>query len=60
LVWISVYWFGEVDCEIMAIRQRKGMAILAACVAAVLWVTATGSIPASLEIIRFALLAALP
>jgi len=44
----------------MAIRQRKGMAILAACVAAVLWVTATGSIPASLEIIRFALLAALP
>ena len=35
------------------------MAILAVFVAAVLWVAATGSIPASLEIIRFALLAVL-
>lgn len=43
----------------MDIRQPKGIATLAACATAVLWVTATGAIPASLEIIRFGLLAAL-
>lgn len=43
----------------MDIRQLKGIAILAGCVTAVLWVAATGAIPASLEIIRLALLAAL-
>ncbi len=43
----------------MDIRQLKGIATLASCMTAVLWVAGTGAIPSSLEIIRLALLAAL-
>jgi hypothetical protein len=41
------------------VRQLEGITILALCVTAVLWVAATGSVPASQEIIRLFLLATL-
>lgn len=41
------------------VRQLEGIAILAICVTAVLWIAVTGSIPASQEIIRLFLFATL-